>query len=161
MTDVFTVGHFRYIASFVNYRANCGIKLINHHLDYHTEPLSAFDCRANHAHDIAHSYRATTRSIAASPATAIVSSTEHIILTSVPTFGPQSATISSRRIRCYRQHSLPQLLPATHNRHRYRQRHEWHDHYRQRFAATAISKPPPLPATPRPLPATLRRHRYQ
>jgi hypothetical protein len=140
--------------------------LINHRLDYRTEPISAFD------------YRTGPITLTAS-LTAITSDCYRIVYRSYrgmvntnyrATFGPQSATISSRRIRCYRQHSLPQsrpaislprLLPATHRRHRYGQRHEWHDHYRQRFAATAIGKPPPLPATPRPLPATLRRHRYR
>ena len=114
-----------------------------------------------------------------SPATAIVSSTDHIvawlILNIVPTFGPQSATISSRRI-LYRQHSLPQSRPAISlprhiaatasdnatrgtttkgnasppplsvSRHRFRQHH---DHYRQRFAAIAIdnTSPQSLPAT--------------
>ena len=131
--------------------ANCGIKLINHRLDYRTEPLSAFDYRANHAHGIVHSHRATTRSITASPATSIVSSTDHIvawlILTIVPTFGPQRFNLIASN----------SLLPAT-------------------FAATIATghiaattttsdtSPPLLPTTPRvarPLPAMLRRHRYQ
>ena len=192
-TDVFTVGLFRYIASFVDYRANCGIKLINHRLDYRTEPLS------QHLTTGPDQSRSRRRS-QPSPATAIVSSTDHIVAWLILTIVPPSdlKALQSHRVefaatgntRChnsdrpYRCHDYyqrhiaatatdnatsgttstgnasPPPLSVTRRRHRFRQHH---DHYQQRFAATAIgnTSPPPLPATPRPLSAKLRRHRHR
>ena len=180
--------HFRYIASFVDYRANCGIKLISHRLDNRTGHSTTGPITVTAS--LTAIGRLTTRSIAASPETAVVLSIEPIIAWLSAT-GPQSATM-----RCYRQHiaatiatgkiavtiatgnasppplpaTSPSPLPATHRRHRYR-RHRPH-RYRQRIAATATgdialtatgnASPPPLPATsPSPLPATHRRHRYR
>ena len=111
----------------------------------------AFDYRANHAHGIAHSHRATTRSIARDCYHLVYRAYRGMVNAQYRV--DHRASISSRRIRY--------CLPVTH-------RHcdiNW-----QRIAATATgnatiaigkTSPPPLQATPPSLSATRRRHRYR
>ena len=87
----------------------------------------------------------------------------------------QSATISSRRTRCYRQrfaatasgnattatgNASSPSISVTRRRHRFRQRH---DHYRQRFAATASGNATTATgnASSPSLSVTRRRHRFR
>ena len=166
-TDVFTVGLFRYIASFVEYRANCGIKLTNHRLDYRSglfsirlpgqprsrhrsQPsgdwLPGLSRRAREFNRLVYrAYRGMVN---------IQYRVDHRA-------SKRYNLIASNSLLSTRDASAPRPQPATYRRREYHRQNAVTAIGDATTATSNASPPPSLPATPRTLSVRHRRHRFR